>query len=64
MDKCPDCKKREGVVDFCPDGTTGFIHGFVIKLCRECLIERFEKTIKQCNKQIKEQKELLNAKIN
>lgn len=59
--KCADCKKREGVIDFCPDGVTGFIHGFVIKLCRECLIERMEKTIKGCKKQIKEQKELLNA---
>lgn len=57
--KCEDCKERKGILDFSPDGMTGYTHGFVIKICRQCLIERLEKIIKGCKEQIKEQKALI-----
>jgi len=57
--KCTNCKKREGVVEYC-EGMLAYSHGFVEKLCRQCLIKRLEKNIESCKKQIKKQKELLN----
>ena len=57
MDKCVYCKEREGILDYC-EGMLAYSHGFVEKICRQCLIKKSEKTIENCKKQIKEQKGL------
>ena len=56
--KCPRCNKREGILDYCKS-TMDFVHGFVQKICRECLIESIEEELIKTKINLKEQKALL-----
>lgn len=59
MNKCKDCKEREGIVDFCEGGAIGYTHGFKIKICRQCYIKRIEVGLKDVQNNLKKQKKLL-----
>ena len=56
--KCSRCKEREGILDF-STSTMDWIHGFVEKICRECLIEGIEKELIKIKANLKDQKTLL-----
>jgi len=58
MSKCTICKKREGILDY-TESTTDFIHGFIIKMCRQCYIEKIEKGLKEMQDNLIKQKKLL-----
>ena len=58
MVKCKRCNEREGILDF-NTSTMDFIHGFVEKICRECLIEGIEKELRKIKTNLEEQKKLL-----
>jgi hypothetical protein len=56
--KCEICHKRKAVLTYTPS-TMSYIHGFTSEICRECFIKMLEKHIKDCQKQLKEQRKLL-----
>lgn len=61
--KCEDCKIRKGIVHFSNEPMLTITHGWGGKhICRECYIERIESHIKDCQEQLKEQRELLEVK--
>ncbi len=56
--KCEICKQRRGILKFA-QSMMDFTHGFTQKICRPCYIKILEGTIKNCEKSLKKQKELL-----
>ena len=55
--KCEDCGKREANIKFSNEPFLAMSHGWgIINICRQCLIKRVERHIKDCMKQLKEEK--------
>lgn len=61
--KCEDCKKRKAIIDYAAEPFLAISHGWgILHICRECFIKRIENHLKDCKKQLKEQKELQKEK--
>lgn len=58
---CVDCKTNKSVVSFSESGILELMHGWgkVIRLCRNCYINRLEEQVKKIKNNITEQKELM-----
>lgn len=62
--KCEDCKKRKGIIYYSSEPFMTLTHGWGgIYICRQCFIKRIENHLKDCKKQLKEQKALLRKEI-
>jgi len=60
MKKCEICKKRKAVITYSNEPMLAITHGWgKQEICRQCFIEKIEKHIIDCKKQLKEQQELL-----
>lgn len=63
MPICEDCKKNKSVIKYSDEPFMALTHGWgIIYICRPCFIKRIEKHIENCQKQLKEQKELFKKK--
>ncbi len=60
--KCQDCKQREGIIEFA-DSVMSITHGFTKHICRQCYIKIIEEAKKDVDKNLIEQKELLEKEL-
>jgi hypothetical protein len=64
MVKCEICKKRESVLTYSSEPMLTLTHGWGgQELCRQCFINKIKNHIKDCEKQLKEQEELLKNEL-
>lgn len=56
--KCEDCKKREGIIEFC-ESVIDWTHGFKQYICRQCYIKRIKKGLKDTQENLNKQEKLL-----
>jgi hypothetical protein len=66
IELCEDCKKRESVLTYSAEPMLTLTHGWGGRhICRQCLIKRIKSHIKDCQKQLQDEMELLkNEKKN
>lgn len=62
--KCEICKKRKAIIDYSPEPTFALTHGFGIQhICRQCFIKKIKKHLRDCKKQLQEQKKILAKEV-
>jgi len=58
--KCNDCKKRKGIIEFSDNPYMALTHGWkTIMICRKCYIKRIEEHLTDIKKHLLNQKKYL-----